>query len=309
MKQIYYFKIASVRNDAGQMRKTVFPLPNQRQISNVSDYGEPLEESWKVQLSSRENTKACALPNGTVIAVVYEGDNENELWLSARYKTREINGESVRVMFYRTDNEILFVQAPGYDMHEPMPDEIQRTGISRASSQVISGYEFLYYGINSNNSNNSSTLNEVNADNGDTDAYAASSVSELRAIEERFAVNGTPEDERRNLKKILKIAQVLDRMKLGVATFSYFKQNGNHRLAYGTRNPDIIRSFTTIVDDPRGNNGSAHDGDHVSYFDIQRRDWRCFCASDIDDVELRVIPISEPALIASMSAAPIQDQF
>ena len=92
----------------------------------------------------------------------------------------------------------------------------------------------------------------------------------------------TSDSETRALNKTLQISKLMDRMQHGVAKFSFFKQNGDYREAYGTRNPDIIDTFGT----QESHGGvSVPDGEHFHYFDIGRRAWRCFCVQDFDNLE------------------------
>lgn len=296
MKQYYFFKIATVQNQSGQMRKTVFPLPGQRQCS-AAYAGDEIDATLKVQLALAENTKACAMPDDTIIGVEYESVRSRELMLSKYSREQDINGERVRVYFYRTDKEIFLVSVGAYDIAE-------RMHLQRADEEMLAAFRTLTP-VNTESAQGQSTPELLDGQTSAEVTQAPSSADELRAIEERFAMNGSPEDERRNLKKLLKIAQVLDRMKIGVAQFSYFKQNGNYREAYGTRNHEIIRLLGGNTENPRADRNGNYDGEHVAYFDIQRRDWRCFCAVDIDEVGMNMVPQSQ---VNDVSSAPVTDE-
>lgn len=296
MKQYYFFKIATVQNQSGQMRKTVFPLPGQRQCSAVYA-GDEIDATLKVQLALAENTKACAMPNDTIIGVEYESMRNRELMLSKYSREQDINGERVRVYFYRTDKPIFLVSVGAYDIAE-------RMHLQRADEEMLAAFRALTP-VNTESAQEQSTPEPLDEQTSAAVTQAPSSADELRAIEERFAMNGSPEDERRNLKKLLKIAQVLDRMKVGVAHFSYFKQNGNYRAAYGTRNQEIIRLLGGNTENPRADRNGNYDGEHVAYFDIQRHDWRCFCAVDIDEVGMNMIPQSQ---VNDVASAPVTDE-
>lgn len=298
MKQYYFFKIATVQNQSGQMRKTVFPLPGQHQCSAVYD-GDEIDATLKVQLALAENTKACAMPDDTIIGVEYESVRNRELMLSKYSREQDINGERVRVYFYRTDKPIFLVSVVAYDIAE-------RVHLQRADEEMLAAFRALTSENFDWDAFENEGVPEVHDEQPSaTVSQAPSSADELRAIEERFAMNGSPEDERRNLKKLLKIAQVLDRMKIGVAQFSYFKQNGNYREAYGTRNHEIIRLLGGNTENPRADRNGNYDGEHVAYFDIQRRDWRCFCAVDIDEVGMNMIPQSQ---VNDVASAPVTDE-
>ena len=296
MKQYYFFKIATVQNASGQMRKTVFPLPGQHQCSAVYT-GDEIDATLKVQLALAENTKACAMPDDTIIGVEYESVRNRELMLSKYSREQDINGERVRVYFYRTDKPIFLVSVGAYDIAE-------RVHLQRADEEMLAAFRTLTP-VNTESAQEQSTPELLDEQTSATVTQAPSSADELRAIEERFAMNGSPEDERRNLKKLLKIAQVLDRMKIGVAQFSYFKQNGNYREAYGTRNHEIIRLLGGNTENPRADRNGNYDGEHVAYFDIQRRDWRCFCAADIDEVGMNMVPQSQ---VNDVASAPVTDE-
>lgn len=296
MKQYYFFKIATVQNQSGQMRKTVFPLPGQHQCSAVCA-GDEIDATLKVQLALAENTKACAMPDDTIIGVEYESVRNRELMLSKYSREQDINGERVRVYFYRTDKPIFLVSVVAYDIAE-------RVHLQRADEEMLAAFRTLTP-VNTESAQEQSAPELLDEQTSAAVTQAPSSADELRAIEERFAMNGSPEDERRNLKKLLKIAHVLDRMKIGVAQFSYFKQNGNYREAYGTRNHEIIRLLGGNTENPRADRNGNYDGEHVAYFDIQRRDWRCFCAVDIDEVGMNMVPQSQ---VNDVASAPVTDE-
>ena len=60
----------------------------------------------------------------------------------------------------------------------------------------------------------------------------------------------------------------------GMCHFVFTKVNGEHRDAYGTRASDIIERHENKEKAP-SKRKSAFNGT-FSYFDLERRDWRCF---------------------------------
>ena len=59
----------------------------------------------------------------------------------------------------------------------------------------------------------------------------------------------------------------------GVSCFEYIKSDGTLRIAFGTRRPSDIRRFGGSLRDPHRSDES---GSLFPYFDIDRRQWRCF---------------------------------
>lgn len=97
---------------------------------------------------------------------------------------------------------------------------------------------------------------------------------------------------------LLKLSTLRDLMAVGVAKFEFIKQNGDHRTAYGTRRPDIISRCPNAD----GNADRTRDGAHFNYYDMQRRDWRCFCVHDFVDIDTGFLAVGEDQ-IASMIPA------
>lgn len=60
----------------------------------------------------------------------------------------------------------------------------------------------------------------------------------------------------------------------GMCHFVFTKVNGEHRDAYGTRASDIIERYENKEKSP-SKRKPAFNGT-FSYFDLERRDWRCF---------------------------------
>ena len=117
---------------------------------------------------------------------------------------------------------------------------------------------------------------------------------ELSRIEETLMEYET---ERDALDDLLTISIIRDRLRAGIGKFTFQKQNGDTRVAYGTRRGSIIERSTG---GDIGREGRSHsDGRHFAYFDIQRNDWRCFCVEDIMSVDTDFFT-DVPALVPAM---------
>lgn len=97
---------------------------------------------------------------------------------------------------------------------------------------------------------------------------------------------------------LLKLSRLRDLMTVGVAKFEFIKQNGDRRIAYGTRRPDIIARCPNAD----GNASRTQDGAHFNYYDMQRRDWRCFCVHDFVDVDVFFLAASEEQMTSMIPA-------
>lgn len=70
------------------------------------------------------------------------------------------------------------------------------------------------------------------------------------------------------------IEEMKNLMTDGMCHFVFTKVNGEHRDAYGTRATDIIGRYENKEKAP-SKRKPAFNGT-FSYFDLERRDWRCF---------------------------------
>lgn len=70
---------------------------------------------------------------------------------------------------------------------------------------------------------------------------------------------------------------------VGWVKFSYWKKDGSHRLAIGTRNPSLINEI-------KGNTERKERDRYAEsvfpYFDLSRGDFRCFLKENFDKIEL-----------------------
>ena len=90
-------------------------------------------------------------------------------------------------------------------------------------------------------------------------------------------------------------------MAMGGVRFTYNKQNGDERQAFGTLREDVIREVNpNAFDNARGREESSNDdGAHVVYFDLQKRDWRSFCTEDFVALVTTRIPKRECLSLAA----------
>lgn len=94
---------------------------------------------------------------------------------------------------------------------------------------------------------------------------------ELRRIAGYLAGVRAPEKAARLYSDI---EEMKNQMAAGICHFTFVKVNGERRDAYGTRDRDIIgRHSDMAAATPR--KGGAFNGT-FPYFDLARRDWRCF---------------------------------
>ncbi len=69
----------------------------------------------------------------------------------------------------------------------------------------------------------------------------------------------------------------------GIVHFSFIKNDGSVRSAYGTLNSEVIRKHIGERTG-RENSRSRHNG-LVHYYDLEKDDWRCFFADRIKDID------------------------
>ena len=72
-----------------------------------------------------------------------------------------------------------------------------------------------------------------------------------------------------SLRRTFRFNDVYDLLKEGITHFWFRKRDGSLRSAYGTLVMDII----------------ARHGGSVSYFDLEKDEWRCFKADSIQEID------------------------
>ena len=283
MVKYYFFVTKKVLNDSGQYRTFVYPLLGQTTYVSYQQPNEPVDVNKRVQLELRENTKACNCPVGTVIGVKLESNYRRDLRLVLRSR----NG----VENYRCDSPIYQVEHLDFPVGSLPPGD----------EGMIEAYRALCcQGVPDESTAEAATSDVVQENRFSIGRYVepetkeflativASESNELKVIEDTLLRN---ENESRANRTLLLISMLLDRMRKGVAKFSFFKQNGELRQAYGTRNMTLIQSFGG--EQFRGGSlTNTPDGVHVPYYDIQRKAWRCFCVPDFDMLEKDFLAIS-----------------
>ena len=76
------------------------------------------------------------------------------------------------------------------------------------------------------------------------------------------------------------IRELLETMDHGVAHFSFSKNDGSIRHAYGTRLPSILEKY---VKGKKEENNRPAQGT-VPFFDIEKEEWRCFRAGSLKKI-------------------------
>ncbi len=275
MVKYYFFVTKKVLNDSGQYRTFVYPLPGQTTYVSYLQPNEPVDENKRVQLELRENSKACSCPVGTVIGVRLESNVARDLRLVVHSR----NGSQ----YYRCDSTIYQVENLDFPVGS----------LPLANEEMLEAYRVLCGQGGASDfiapvTEDVASANEFSISrytDAETKSYLATVIAsgsnELKVIEDTLLRN---ESESRANNMLLQISMLLDRMRKGIAKFSFFKQNGEHRQAYGTRNESLIQA----LGGERFRGGSltnTPDGTHVPYYDIQRHAWRCFCVPDFDALE------------------------
>lgn len=311
MKKYYFFKIELRQNIQGELRKTVLPLPGQTTYVTLSDRNHPVDTNLKVQLALRQNTLVCSLPGieDVVIGVCHEGNREKELKLIQQSRMLPVRNEEnaplQRVYFYRTEAQVFLVKRPAWFLD-------QEVAMPLADDDMFRAYEALLAGSRPDTGTQQQTATAPN-DETPAEAEPASAFdptafapdSEIGMVEDHLRLGC---QETTAMTCALYISRLRDRMRAGVVAFSYMKQNGSLRKAYGTRNPDVIRLCHGNTDLSARRPDASNDGAHFHYFDIQQGDWRCFCTEDFQSItDEEVVPANNFARIRQISYTPITE--
>lgn len=274
MQKFYFFATTRERNAQGEYWTLLKPLSGQTTFQGNEEV--PVNENLKVQVPATENRKVVRIPTGAIVGVKYTGNTHYRISLPLRRR-----GET---NYYRTEQELFLVRCLGTLGN---PDII-----SQADDEMMQAFHQLRnHEAQDSTTPATSTESAESASPASTAEPAGQTATEIpltpqtrvdnieiRAIE-NFLLNTL--DERAAILKLLTVSRIKDRMRAGVAKFSFVKQNGDVRIAYGTRNPALLSLFSTNTVD--GHLGEP-DGNHFNYFDIQRRSWRCFCTPDVKSV-------------------------
>ncbi len=80
------------------------------------------------------------------------------------------------------------------------------------------------------------------------------------------------------------LERIKNEMLEGVCHFTFTKVGGERREAYGTRLSNIIAKYSTPRTQKKPKNEQVYAGT-FPYFDLVRRDWRCFRVDRLVDVD------------------------
>ena len=310
MKKYYFFKVELRQNIQGELRKTVLPLPGQTTYVTLSDRNHPVDTNLKVQLALRQNTLVCALPGieDVVLGVCHEGNREKELRLIQQSRmlpvSNEENAPLQRVYFYRTEAQVFLVKRPAWFLDQEVAMPLADDDMFRAYEALTSARPDTEVPQQTATASNDETPAEAEAESASAfDPTAFAPDSEIGMVEDHRRLGC---QETTAMTCALYISRLRDRMRAGVVAFSYMKQNGSLRKAYGTRNPDIIRLCHGNTDLAARRPDASNDGGHFHYFDIQQGDWRCFCTEDFQSItDDEVVPAHNFARIRQISYTPI----
>lgn len=290
MVKYYFFRVCREVNAQRQRRTVLHPLPGQTTYDTARNPDSPIDTSYKVQLSNSENGKVVRLPSGTVVGVAHEGALRREVKLNVYSRNDQ--------KFYRTEREVFLVDGLALTSNIRTADdcngmlEAYRRLIDRDGDSETSPSEPEH------------TVRQQAEPAGGQDDVPTTNVTRIDTVELDSIESSLLDScsERDALGKLLVISQIRDRMRVGVTKFSYTKQNGEHRVAYGTRCARIIGQLGGELHEEH--QPSSHDGAHYHYFDVQRCAWRNFCTEDVQGVSSDM-PITSMTTIREIAARPV----
>lgn len=70
-------------------------------------------------------------------------------------------------------------------------------------------------------------------------------------------------------------------LKKGIVTFSYTKKDGSIRIAKGTTNNSTLISEGATS---KGGENKVANAGYTSYYDIEKKGWRCFAESKLVEI-------------------------
>ena len=266
MTKFYFFR--SVRENGFVKLRA---LPGQTTYYGYRDQNHPVDTDLNVQCTTEARHLQCSYGEGYIFAAKVEGaiPRDTKLSLYSRNGTQ----------FYRLDA----MTWPVWNMTRDCPMDY-RDRNDEPPADIVEAFNNL------RNTQGSRPLSPAqpqpavtSAENGTLLRLANLGEDEINAMAAYVATD-------RPLKPtLLKLSRLRDLMAAGVAKFEFVKQNGDRRTAYGTRRPDIIARCPNAD----GDADRTQDGAHFNYYDMQRRDWRCFCVHDFVDVDLDFLAVGE----------------
>jgi len=100
--------------------------------------------------------------------------------------------------------------------------------------------------------------------------------------------------------KIMSELEILNAaLSVGFVKFSYYKKDGSHRIAIGTRNAALIEK---MCGEKAGKYEREYAEHCIPYFDLSRGDFRCFIKWKFDRIELERLD-KQDAVIGAMTLA------
>lgn len=280
IRKYYFFRLDRERNPQGQYWRVLHALGGQRTYKDYMHRDEPVDTSYKVQAALAANHRLSLYPPGTVFGVCQEGNCERDVRLRVYSRNR--------VEYYRIDAMV-------YPLRDPYGSDVVSLATGDEGSFAPEDLKTAWRDFLA----------------GTPGAAASPAVETGRPLQtpaspapERTAGPRTPElpevpDEMHLIEMHLnervpnpsamafQISRLRDKMRVGIAKFTFDKQNGDRRIAYGTRNPAIMGSLDYQGrENPSQRTGG---GAHFHYFDVEKADFRCFCVEDFVGGEAGVI--------------------
>lgn len=262
MTKHYFFK--TVRINGHQKLRA---LPGQTTYKDYRHQFEPVDTEINVQTPRPARTIQCSYPDGTVFIAKIEGVTYRDTKLLVHTR----GGETL----YRLEQicyPVMNSDAEYLDMsHKPTDGMLADYGIyltAQANAQPAAQPAPAQETSSAAPTEDPTANLSINGE--ELLKLGKLGLEEIRAI-----------DSRVNSDILNKICRVRDLMAIGIVKFTYRKQNDDIRVAYGTRMSSIIPP--ALRNNERLN--EAPDGVHFNYFDIQKRDWRCFCTDCFIDID------------------------
>lgn len=290
----YFFKTCAETNAQGETWKVAHALPGQTTKQYYGSDPIPVDTTFKVQFVQAQNTKIVRLPLNTVVGVAVTGPRNRSGFLQTYNRGP--------VQFYRINDEVFFVE----NADDPGHADFGRASINTAPAEMMNAYYALVgRAVPQSASSQGQAVDitsavastTVEAEIPDDDANVLGQIpDELSRVEDHLSHN-VDGGEIPILKRLLQVSVIRDGMRKGIMMFAFTKQNGEYRIAYGTRSEAVVRR---VSDSPNDGSRHASDGNHFTYFDIQRKAWRQFCT---ECVSLDTVPQfmgADPALVPAL---------
>jgi len=286
----FFFRLDRERNPQGQYWRVLHALEGQRSYKDYMHTDEPVDTSYKVQAALAANHRLSLYRPGTIFGVRQEG-------LSLRDTRLRIYSRN-RVEYYRIDAMVYPLRYPdgsdatvlaSGDEVGPAPDDLKA---------AWRGYLARMEGGTAEAPVQQTAQPLQAAAAPASPRTVAPSLPEIQ--DEMHLIEMHLNDRVPNAGAMaFQISRLRDKMRVGIAKFTFDKQNGDRRIAYGTRNPAIMGSL-----DYQGRENPSQrtcGGAHFHYFDVEKADFRCFCVEDFVG--------GEPGVIDGCNAPALREAF